>query len=49
MPMYNLIECSVNYSKTSGKLWQYYRDEAFINNNGVIIDAPNESNSTSFK
>ena len=27
MPMYNLIECSVNYSKTSGALWQYYRDE----------------------
>ena len=27
MPMYNLIECSDNYSKTSGSLWQYYRDE----------------------
>ena len=27
MPMYNLIEYSVNYSKTSGNLWQYYRDE----------------------
>ena len=27
MPMYNLIEYSVNYSKTSGSLWQYYRDE----------------------
>ena len=27
MPMYNLIECSDNYSKTSGRLWQYYRDE----------------------
>ena len=23
MPMYNLIECSDNYSKTSGCLWQY--------------------------
>ena len=22
MPMYNLIECSDNYSKTSGSLWQ---------------------------
>ena len=27
MPMYNLIEYSDNYSKTSGILWQYYRDE----------------------
>ena len=26
-PMYNLRECSNNYSKTSGSLWQYYRDE----------------------
>ena len=27
MPMYNLIEYSDNCSKTSGSLWQYYRDE----------------------
>ena len=27
MPMYNLIEYSDNYSKTSASLWQYYRDE----------------------
>ena len=27
MPMYNLIEYSDNYAKTSGFLWQYYRDE----------------------
>ena len=27
MPMYNLIEYSYNYAKTSGSLWQYYRDE----------------------
>ena len=27
MPMYNLIEYSDNYSRTSGSLWQYYRDE----------------------
>ena len=31
MPMYNLIEYSDNYAKTSGSLWQYYRDEP--NNN----------------
>ena len=27
MPMYNSIEYSDNYSKTSGSLWQYYKDE----------------------
>ena len=31
MPMYNLIEHSDNYVKTSGSLWQYYRVEP--NNN----------------
>ena len=31
MPMYNLIEYSDNYSKTSGSLWQYYKDDP--NNN----------------
>ena len=25
MPMYNLIEYSNNYSKTSGSLWRYYK------------------------
>ena len=27
MPMYNLIEYSDNYSKTSESLWQYYKDD----------------------
>ena len=27
MPMYNLIEHSDNYAKTSASLWQYYRHE----------------------
>ena len=27
MPMYNLIGYSDNYAKTSGSLWQYFRDE----------------------
>ena len=29
--MYSLIEYSDNYSRTSGSLWQYYKDEP--NNN----------------
>ena len=27
LPMYNFIEYSDNYAKTSGSLWQYYRNE----------------------
>ena len=27
MKIYNLIEYSDNYSRTSGSLWQYYGDE----------------------
>ena len=27
IPMYNLIEYSDNYSKTSGNLWHYFRNE----------------------
>ena len=27
MAMYSLIEYKDNYSKTSGSLWQYYRDD----------------------
>ena len=27
MPMYNLLEYSKSYRKTTGSLWNYYRDE----------------------
>ena len=27
MSMYNLVEYSINYRKTTGSLWNYYRDE----------------------
>ena len=27
MSIYNLIEYSKSYSKTTGSLWHYYRDE----------------------
>ena len=27
MPMYNLIKYSENYSKTTGSLWQYYKND----------------------
>ena len=31
MTIYNLIEYRDNYLNTSGSLWQYYRDEPFLN------------------
>ena len=44
--MYNLIEYSDNYSKTSGSLWQYCKD-----NNGdiVIFNEANDTDSLNFK
>ena len=47
MSMYNLIECSDNYSDTSGNLWQFKRSEvdAGNNNNADITTV----NSLSFK
>ena len=36
--MYKLIEYSDNYSKTSGILWQYCRDEPAVDDNGAIAD-----------
>ena len=38
MPMYNLLECSDNYSKISRTLWQYSKDMPAVNNNGNIVD-----------
>ena len=36
MPMYNLIEYSDNYAKTTGSLWQYCKDTLALNANGEI-------------
>ena len=51
MPMYNLIEYSDNYSKTSGSLWQYCKEIPAINNNGdiVIFNGANATDSFNFK
>ena len=38
MPMYNLTEYSDNYSKTSGSLWQYYKDIPAVDNNNANIN-----------
>ena len=40
MPIYNPIEYSSNYSKTTGSLWFYSKDEA-TNFNAVIANNKN--------
>ena len=49
MSIYNLIEYSDVYSKTSGSLWQYYRDEPALGNNNIIDFLANNNNTISFK
>ena len=49
MPIYNLIEYSDNYLKTSGSLWQYYRDEPDLNSDDVIVDFTYDTDSALFK
>ena len=51
MAMYNLIEYSDKDSKKSGSSWHYYKDELFLNDNGVVTKFPgdNNNNSASFK
>ena len=36
MPIHNLIEYSDNYSDTSGRLWQFKRDEVAADNNAGL-------------
>ena len=38
MPMYNLIECSPNYSETTGSLWFYLKEEATNFNVDIASD-----------
>ena len=38
MPMYNLIEYTDYYSKTSGSLWQYCKDIPAVDNNNAIVN-----------
>ena len=46
IPMYNVIEYSDNYLKTSENLWQYYRIQPALNNAGAIIDFPADGNNS---
>ena len=47
--IYNLIEYSSNYSKTSGSLWQYFRDESAINNDSNTVNFLGNCSSFKFK
>ena len=47
MPIFNLLEYRVNHSKTSGRLWQYYRDKPGLTDAGNLDNVP--GNSASFK
>ena len=51
MPMYNLIEYSDNYSKTSGSLWHYCKEIPAANNADNIVDfnGANATDSFNFK
>ena len=50
MPMYNLIECSDNYSKTSGSLCQYCKEIPAVNNGDIVdFNSPNAIDSFNFK
>ena len=48
MPMYNLIEYSDNYAKTSGSLWQYWKDVPARNNIYNIINFTEDNLTDSF-
>ena len=51
IPMYNLIEYSDNYLKTSGSLWQYCKEIPAVNDDGDIVDfnGANATDSFNFK
>ena len=51
MPMYNLIEYSNNFSKTSGCLRKYYKDITAVDNDGDVVDfnGANATDSFNFK
>ena len=51
MPVYNLIEYSDNYSKTSGNIvWQYCRQELAVNDDDEFVDFTADNTETnSFK
>ena len=48
MPIYNLIEYSDNYSKTSESLWQYCKDIPAVDNNNAVVNFSENNLTDSF-
>ena len=48
MPMYNLIEYSDNYLKTSASLWQYCKEIPAVDNNNAIVNFAENNLTDSF-
>ena len=48
MPMYNLIEYSDNYLKTSASWWQYCTDMPAVDNNNAIVNFTENNLTDSF-
>ena len=48
MPVYNLIEYSDNYSKTSGRLWQYCKYIPAVDDNNAIVNFTDSNLTDSF-
>ena len=48
IPMYNLIEYSDNYSKTSGSVWQNCKDILAVDNNNAIVKFTDNNLTDSF-
>ena len=48
MPLYNLLEYSLAYAKTSGSLWQYCKDIPPVDNNNAIVNFTENNLTDSF-
>ena len=46
--MYNLVEHSSGYERTSRSLWQYYKDIPAVDNNNIIVDFTENNLTDSF-
>ena len=48
MPLYNLLEYSPAYAKTSGSFWQYCKDIPAVDNNNAIVNFAENNLTDSF-
>ena len=48
MPLYNLLEYTLAYEKTTGSLWQYCKDIPAVDNNNAIVNFTKNNATDSF-